>query len=533
MFAAKKLQGAGGTGGGPTWDLDYAYYDDPYAGVLSTAAYASKSFNTDAQTVSTVTAIGFKPDGTIMYCGNNNGTLYQYTLSTAWDISTASYASKSKNLSAQTGDLYGPTFSPDGTKMYVTSSGGKTVYQYTLSTAWDISTASYASKSYTLGSENLIANGVSFNTDGTKMFVPAYTNITQHNLSTAWDISTASYASKSYSWSAQDTSASAAQFTSDGTKMYMLGGAGDDVNYYTLSTAWDVTTASYVSNFSYASQSTIAFSFYVRPDGGGFYVYSTVSSAGIVYQYVMGGFSPAAQDSFPAGIQFSADGTNLYVLGQGNKKVFQYALSTAWDTSTASYASKSMTVVLLSVPRDLFFKSDGTKVYIVGTTQDTVYQYSLSTAWDVSTASYDSVSFAVTAQEGNPYGLAFSTDGAKMYIIGAGNKTVYQYTLSTAWNLSTASYASKSFSVISQITGPASLAFSDNGTVMFVQAYNNEIHEYALSTAWDVSTASYSNKKIHTGAAASFGFTFRPDGTQFFTSDYGSDRVYTYSIGNQ
>ena len=54
----------------------------------------------------------------------------------------------------------------------------------------------------------------------------------------------------------------------------------------------------------------------------------------------------------------------------------------------------------------------------------------------------------------NPVGVAFSSDGTKMYIMDNSNLAVYQYTLSTAWNVSTASYASLSISVSSQSSHP-------------------------------------------------------------------------------
>jgi len=78
-------------------------------------------------------------------------------------------------------------------------------------------------------------------------------------------------------------------------------------------------------------------------------------------------------------------------------------------------------------PEGLFFKDDGTKMYVVGRANDSVYQYILSTAWDVSTASYDSVSFSVASQDTSPTGLFFKTDGTKMYVVGSTNDTVYQY----------------------------------------------------------------------------------------------------------
>jgi hypothetical protein len=68
-------------------------------------------------------------------------------------------------------------------------------------------------------------------------------------------------------------------------------------------------------------------------------------------------------------------------------------------------------------------------MYVVGATNDTVYQYSLSTAWDVSTASYASKSVGVGSQDTIPAGLAFSATGSAMYVVGTENDTVYQYNI--------------------------------------------------------------------------------------------------------
>ena len=38
-------------------------------------------------------------------------------------------------------------------------------------------------------------------------------------------------------------------FNNDGTKMFVVGNTGYDVNEYTLSTAFDISTASYTQNF--------------------------------------------------------------------------------------------------------------------------------------------------------------------------------------------------------------------------------------------------------------------------------------------
>jgi hypothetical protein len=53
---------------------------------------------------------------------------------------------------------------------------------------------------------------------------------------------------------------------------------------------------------------------------------------------------------------------------------------------------------------------------LLATTGDDVNEYSLSIAFDISTAVY-SQNFSVAAQETAPYGLAFNTDGTKCLLL--------------------------------------------------------------------------------------------------------------------
>jgi len=119
----------------------------------------------------------------------------------------------------------------------------------------------------------------------------------------------------------------------------------------------------------------------------------------------------------------------MYIVGGYNKTVFQYTLSTPWNVGTATYDTVSVSVSSQdSSPYGVAFNSDGSKMYILGYTNKTVFQYTLSTPWNVSTATYDT-SKSISSQESTPYAVAFNSDGSKMYIVGSGNKTVYQYTV--------------------------------------------------------------------------------------------------------
>jgi 6-phosphogluconolactonase (cycloisomerase 2 family) len=259
-----------------------------------------------------------------------------------------------------------------------------------------------------------------------------------------FDLSIASYA-QSFSVLGQETFVQDLFFKSDGAKMYVVGSIGDDVNEYDLSTAWDISTASYLQNFSVVAQ------------GNG-----------------------------PTGLFFHPDGIKMYVICQSSDSIHEYNLSIAWDISTAAFVQSFSVVAQDTIPQGLFFRPDGLKVCIVGREADEANEYNLSIAWDISTAAFVQ-SFSVTAQDTDPTGLAFNSDGTKMFVVGNGSDSVHQYTLTTGFDVSTASYDSVSFSVAAQETNPTGLFFHPDGIKMYVSGPDSDaVHQY---TTGSVTTA--------------------------------------------
>ena len=148
------------------------------------------------------------------------------------------------------------------------------------------------------------------------------------------------------------------------------------------------------------------------------------------------------EDTSPTGFTLKKDGTKMYSGGAGSQLIYQYTLSTPFNISTASYDSVSKDVSSEDSvgPRSIVFKQDGTKLYMLGVLNKTVYQYSLSVSWDLSTASYDSVSHDVSTEDSLPLNVTFKPDGSLMFMIGDGNDKVYEYTVSNAWNLDGQTY---------------------------------------------------------------------------------------------
>jgi len=203
----------------------------------------------------------------------------------------------------------------------------------------------------------------------------------------------------------------------------------------------------------------------------------------------------------PRGVYFDSTGTRLFVGDTANDRVIQYSLGTAWDISTASYVRVFSVSAQTTNPRDIFFRDNGTRMFVLDGTY--IYQYNLGTAWDISTASYSSL--RITQTDSQPGGIWYSSDGTKLYVVGYGSDRVTQYNLNSAW--SSSGYSSSSFiSVSSQTITPYNVAFNEDGTKMFVISDAARVYQYTLGTAWSVSTATFDAMILNASAQASLSF---------------------------
>ena len=261
-----------------------------------------------------------------------------------------------------------------------------------------------------------------------------------------------------FSLSSQESGVSGFTFNDDGTKMFVIGTTGDDVNEYTLGTAYDVSTASFVDSFDVSGL-----------------------------------------DTNPQAVAFNSDGDKMFVVGNQNDSIIEFALASDFDVSTT--INPPLTTLDLSPfessPRGIAFNSDGSKVFIVGISGDDVNEFVLGTPFDVASAATPPVNvFDVGSEDGNPEGITFNNAGTKMYIVGLENDKVYEYALTTGFDVSTASFTD-SFDVSSQDTQPNSVEFNGDGTKMFVLGNTSDgINEYTLSVAFDLVVSDTTNPTL-------------------------------------
>jgi len=190
----------------------------------------------------------FKPDGTKMWILNGTAhAVEQFTLSTPWDMSTASYNSVDMSITGQLDDEMGIDIkADDGTRIFVTGRDGSNpeIHQYNMSSGWDLSTASHTTFN-TIGSVNY-PTSVHFNQDGTQYFMSndlLGRASNGYTLTPPWnDLNSSVFASGNYS--PAGSRIGVMRLDSTGTKLFMGMTDADNITQHTLSTAWDVTSAS-------------------------------------------------------------------------------------------------------------------------------------------------------------------------------------------------------------------------------------------------------------------------------------------------
>jgi len=252
----------------------------------------------------------------------------------------------------------------------------------------------------------------------------------------------------------------------------------------------------------------------------------------------IGTISLTSQISVPYGLTAKSDGTKLYVNDLISDKIYQYSLSTTFDVSTATYDNKSYAYGTHDIT-GWTLKPDGTRMW--GSLQystsltNRIIQYDLSTPYDVSTMSVNGF-----YEVSGPSGIAFKSDGTKCYIMRKGNYTIYEHTLSTPWDITSIGASSGSFYVATLDNSPFEIDLSTDGTKIFmIGDQNDRVYQIDMSTAFDITTASYNNINFHT--AIDFGLPWAqgspnslymsPDGTRMIIGGQYLDRVSTFNIG--
>ena len=260
------------------------------------------------------------------------------------------------------------------------------------------------------------------------------------------------------------------------------------------SEGWDLTTATFDKRLDTGTTPTDPTAMTMSSDGTKIFIANALGGTGerIVHSWTLStayDIGTATYDSITLdtaaqstkaifSIALGDSGTKLYIYHGSDKTVYQYNLSVADDLSTATYSGRSREMPHFA--EAILWNDVGTRFYFLQTpSTDRIFEWSVSTAWQIdSTFTLLTTFFTPTQIRGRA--LTFKPDGLRMYLANTNTNLINQFDLSSAFDLSTVSDSGITFSVNSETNEPTSIDFKSDGTVFWVAGIDNEINQYTI-----------------------------------------------------
>jgi len=174
----------------------------------------------------------------------------------------------------------------------------------------------------------------------------------------------------------------------------------------------------------------------------------------------------STEDNKPQGLTFKPDGSRMFIVGLESATIYQYDLGILFDVETATVSNTFDVSAIDPTPQNIAFKTDGTALFLVGGTSNKIHEFTPSTAFDIGIMSFTRET-GFNVDDTDIRGVAFTPDGLRMFVVGNQNDKIYQYTLGTAWDITTKTLDTEFF-VGNQETNPTSITLKTGGGSFFL-----------------------------------------------------------------
>lgn len=494
--------------------------------------------------------------------------IIQYNMTESSNLQTASIANIQNLISLTNLSTFSPTsveFSPDGTKMLVMSFTRDNVYSYSLSTAWDLKTATYDNNVYNVSGQEISPHAVEIGNNGFNMYVvgTAMDIIYQYQMNTAYNVATAYYTGRNFGIVTQEGSTYDMDFLPDGSGFCIVGNDNDTIHRYSMNTSWNIATSYYTnsgfkplqntSNHTATTTSTPSgFSF--NSDGSKFFVTDITTPAIYAFKtrtpyslnlpvtYVStssSALSVTSLETTPRAVAISPDEKTIFMCGSLGDRIFQYTLNTPGNTVSSNTFSGFTHIAPASTGSFLScgisFKPDGSRVFIFDAASASISEFRCPRAFNVTDAVF------VKNVGGGTFiqieGGVMHPEGTYIYTIRSSG-TIFRYQLAEAWNVQTVT-ANTQYTVGANTGGTGlgatlrGISFSNDGRQMYLSGpANGWLDRYELSTAWDITTAGFVRDTIYLEGIDTVvtGHCWNNKGTKLYFVGDTNDRIYQYNL---
>ena len=515
--------------------------------------------------------VAFNEDGTKMYViGLVLEEVFQYSLNTAFDVTAGhTYDGASLPVPATIGESREIHFSTDGSRLFSLGTSDGELSQYDLATPFDLAGGATKSTGVIRLQDPDFGNGLTFSADGNRVFMvnTIANEVQQFSLNFAdfeevdandgavdgeftiiltgdtFTDAGATLDPSKYSIPNLPSGLSPVlMIATDGQSGTLtLSGNANPSNDAASVTNLMITfsDAAFTSSTAAGVTNAIAANMGVGVD----FFDVSLSYFGAPFDIEdgitpVGTYSVQTEETMPTDVVFSNDGLTMFVTGYDQLDVRQYELEAPFDISsgvTALDLTLELDINTLMRPTGLAFNNDGTKLFVLDNFLRRIRQFTLSEPFNITSSVTENTSFSVSSTVISPYDLAFSNDGSLVYVMDVVNDDIHQYSLNVPFDFSGGGSSEGELPIGAQEPLPDAFHFSADGTKLFVVGAAQDIHEYDLSTPFQIiAGVSYDNvfQSIATEETDPWGITFSPAGDRFFTIGQEDDEINQYDLAD-
>ncbi|MEM6373849.1 MAG: hypothetical protein AAF727_13865, partial [Pseudomonadota bacterium] len=181
-------------------------------------------------------------------------------------------------------------------------------------------------------------------------------------------------------------------------------------------------------------------------------------------------------ETVPGSVVFSPDGQKFILLGFGDQ-ITQYHCPTPGRIAGAYPDGNVLDVSGFEAsPTGGCWAPDGQAFFLCGQTSDRVYQIDCGIAGRITNGytAYNGTNLNVQGDDNSPQGVAISTDGARLFVVGQQNNTIYEYVLQTNGRLTGAPSAGGTLPVGGLDTLPTDIALLPDGSGLLMTGQTNQ-----------------------------------------------------------
>ena len=189
-------------------------------------------------------------------------------------------------------------------------------------------------------------------------------------------------------------------------------------------------------------------------------------------------FDISGVETISTSVKFSSDGKTMFIIGVNSDTLRQFSLSTAFDLSSSPTLVNSLDISSIQdAAQDIEFNSDGTVLFIIGREVGNrgIDRWDLNTPYDLGGITVGDATREPLS--GDLRGFKFSNDGKKLFTITQTSSTVgtvTEYTLTTAYDLYTLSETNTLTTTFSVEGRRQGINFSSDGYKLFIT--NSAVH---------------------------------------------------------